>query len=88
MANDETAFPTLDATQISFLETLGERQSIGVGEYLYRSGDDAYDFFVIVWCPVAFRCSTLPFRVIRNRLAAARWLVFFGIASPRPSPKR
>ena len=48
MANDETAFPTLDATQISFLATLGERQSMGVGEYLYRSGDDAYDFFVIV----------------------------------------
>ena len=48
MADDETAFPTLDATQISFLGTLGERQSMGVGEYLYRSGDDAYDFFVIV----------------------------------------
>jgi thioredoxin reductase (NADPH) len=48
MADDETAFPTLDATQISFLETLGERQSMGAGEYLYRSGDDAYDFFVIV----------------------------------------
>ena len=48
MADEETAFPTLDATQISFLETLGERLSMGVGDYLYRSGDDAYDFFVIV----------------------------------------
>ena len=48
MTNDPVAFPTLDATNIAFLETIGERRATSVGEYLYRAGDDRYDFFVIL----------------------------------------
>jgi thioredoxin reductase (NADPH) len=48
MADDAAAFPTLDATAIAFLDTVGERRTVGGGEYLYRAGDDTYDFFVIV----------------------------------------
>src|SRR5437762_2958568 len=45
---DDTAFPSLDPTAIAFLEAVGERRTVGVGEYLYRAGDDAYDFFVVL----------------------------------------
>jgi thioredoxin reductase (NADPH) len=45
MAEDSVAFPTLDGTHISFLETIGGRQHMKVGDYLYRAGDDTYDFF-------------------------------------------
>src|SRR6476660_2576753 len=45
---DDAAFPTLDATAIAFLEGVGERMTAHAGEYLYRAGDDAYDFFVLL----------------------------------------
>src|SRR5438477_8019479 len=38
-------------------------------------------FFVSMWLPVALRCSTLPFRVTRNRLAVARCVFIFGMRS-------
>ena len=39
---------TLDETQLSTLEVLGTRRSVGVGEYLYREGDATYDFYVVL----------------------------------------
>lgn len=48
MADDEVAFPTLEASQLAFLESLGERRPVHAGEYLYRAGDEAYDFFVVL----------------------------------------
>ena len=48
MADDDAAFPTLDPTAIAFLETVGQRRTVGAGEYLYRAGDDDYDFFVVL----------------------------------------
>jgi thioredoxin reductase (NADPH) len=44
----DTRFPVLDPAEIAFLDALGERRSTHVGEYLYRSGDESYDFFVVV----------------------------------------
>src|SRR4051812_11986882 len=38
-------------------------------------------FFVNMWLPVALRCSTLPRRVMRKRLAVARCVFIFGIRS-------
>src|SRR3954471_7135597 len=38
-------------------------------------------FFVSMWFPVAFRCRTLPRRVMRKRLAVARWVFIFGMSS-------
>src|SRR6202165_3561551 len=48
MADDAEAFPTLDASELAFVETLGTRRSVAVGEYLYREGDATYDFYVVV----------------------------------------
>ena len=45
---DDAAFPTLDPAALAFLEEVGERRTVGAGEYLYRAGDDAYDFFVVL----------------------------------------
>ncbi len=42
------AFPTLDAHELTVLEALGTRRSTTAGEYLYREGDAAYDFFVVL----------------------------------------
>jgi thioredoxin reductase (NADPH) len=48
IADDAIAFPTLDASELAVLETLGTRSSMGVGEYLYREGDATYNFYVIL----------------------------------------
>jgi thioredoxin reductase (NADPH) len=48
MSLDAAAFPTLDESDIAFLDTLGTRRAVDAGEYLFREGDPTYDFFVIV----------------------------------------
>ena len=48
MADDEVAFPTLDAPEIAAIDALGKRRWVSAGEYLYREGDARYDFFVVV----------------------------------------
>ncbi len=42
------AFPTLEPADIATIEHLGTRRAVGIGDYLYRSGDDSYDFYVVV----------------------------------------
>jgi thioredoxin reductase (NADPH) len=48
VADDTTAFPTLDAAQIAALEPLGARRTVAPGDVLYRQGDTAYDFYVVL----------------------------------------
>ena len=48
MADDTTAFPTLDGGQLAALDALGTRRAMAAGEYLFREGDATYDFYVIV----------------------------------------
>jgi thioredoxin reductase (NADPH) len=48
MADDPAAFPTLDRAHVALLDALGTRRSVDAGEYLYRQGDAAYDFYAIV----------------------------------------
>jgi thioredoxin reductase (NADPH) len=48
VADDAVAFPTLDDAEVAVLDSLGARRSMAVGEYLFRQGDVAYDFFVIL----------------------------------------
>jgi thioredoxin reductase (NADPH) len=48
VSDDATAFPTLDADQMAVLDALGTRRRVDAGEYLYREGDAAYDFYVVV----------------------------------------
>jgi thioredoxin reductase (NADPH) len=45
----DEAFPTLDAAEIATLEPLGSRRAVLAGDYLYREGDAAYDFYVVLW---------------------------------------
>src|SRR5579872_3541052 len=45
---DESAFPILDASELAGLDALGTRRTTEVGEYLYREGDTAYDFYVVL----------------------------------------
>src|SRR5256885_15227073 len=47
-ADDAIAFPTLADSELAVLETFGTRRPIAAGEYLYREGDAAYDFYVIL----------------------------------------
>ena len=44
----DPAFTTLDASELALLEPLGTRRRVEAGEYLYREGDTAYDFFVVL----------------------------------------
>jgi thioredoxin reductase (NADPH) len=48
MADDEVAFPILDAPEIASIDALGQRRTVSAGEYLYREGDARYDFYVVV----------------------------------------
>jgi thioredoxin reductase (NADPH) len=48
MADDATMFPTLSPGQLAALEAVGTRRLVGEGEYLYREGDVAYDFYVVI----------------------------------------
>ena len=48
MADEEAATPTLDAADMALVAELGTRRQVEKGEYLYREGDVAYDFFVLV----------------------------------------
>jgi hypothetical protein len=47
-ADDAIAFPTLADSELAVLEALGTRQPVAAGEYLFREGDAAYDFYVIL----------------------------------------
>lgn len=45
---DQAAIPDLDAGEIAQLEPYGARRVAEPGEYLYRAGDAAYDFYVVL----------------------------------------
>jgi thioredoxin reductase (NADPH) len=48
MTDEDEAFPTLDEADMALVTQLGVRRRVTEGEYLFREGDDAYDFFVVV----------------------------------------
>jgi thioredoxin reductase (NADPH) len=48
MADDPVAFPILDAVELGRLEAVGTRRSVSSGEYLFREGDPARDFYVVL----------------------------------------
>ncbi len=45
---DAVAFPVLADEEISLVETFGSRRPTQPGEILYRQGDSAYDFYVVL----------------------------------------
>jgi thioredoxin reductase (NADPH) len=46
--SDERVIPTVDEADLAILEPLGTRRGVEAGEYLYREGDTAYDFYVVL----------------------------------------
>ncbi len=48
MVDDAQAIPTLDAADMALITELGATRRVSEGEYLYREGDVAYDFYVLV----------------------------------------
>jgi thioredoxin reductase (NADPH) len=44
----DDAFPTLEPAEIAALEPLGSRREVRAGDLLYRAGDAAYDFYVVL----------------------------------------
>ena len=45
---DAVAFPVLTDEQVSVVESFGMQRATRAGEILYREGDTAYDFYVVV----------------------------------------
>lgn len=45
---DDDIYATFDDDALATFDALGERRRVEVGEYLYRAGDLAYDFFVML----------------------------------------
>lgn len=48
MKADPSAFPVLDPSEVAIFEALGTRRRVVPGEYLYREGDAAYDFWIVL----------------------------------------
>jgi len=45
---DLTTSPALDTAELATLGTLGARRRVRAGEYLFRTGDAGYDFYVVL----------------------------------------
>ena len=45
---DASAFPFLDPSEVAIFEAIGTRRHVTAGEYLYREGDPAYDFWIVI----------------------------------------
>jgi thioredoxin reductase (NADPH) len=48
MLDDAAAFPLLNDADLALLESLGSRQTVAVGEYLFRQGDETYNFYIVL----------------------------------------
>lgn len=46
--DEESAYATLDSADVARISELGTRRRVDQGEYLYREGDDSYDFIVLI----------------------------------------
>ena len=48
MSDVDSSVATLDTAELGLLESLGTRHWVDAGHYLYRAGDKAYDFFIVL----------------------------------------
>lgn len=74
MAEDDALFPTFGAADLASIERLGTRRAVVAGEYLYREGDAAYDFFVMVSGLVDILVGTGPEERVIARHGPGRFL--------------
>jgi thioredoxin reductase (NADPH) len=74
MGDEEAATPTLDAADMALVTQLGDRRQVREGEYLYREGDLAYDFFVMVSAEVDIVVAVDGGERVITRHGAGRFL--------------
>src|SRR5262245_37757915 len=48
MVDDSVAFPSLGDADLALLEGLGTRRTVEAGEYLFREGDQTYNFYAVL----------------------------------------
>ena len=48
MLDDAVSFPLLNEADLTLLEGLGTRQTVAIGEYLFRQGDETYNFYIVL----------------------------------------
>jgi thioredoxin reductase (NADPH) len=65
---------TVNAAELAVLEPLGTRRQVEAGEYLYREGDPAYDFYVVLSGLVEITINADGEDRLLNTHGAARFL--------------
>jgi thioredoxin reductase (NADPH) len=48
MLDEAVAFPLLGDADLTLLQGLGTRQTVGIGQYLFQRGDETYNFYVVL----------------------------------------
>jgi len=74
VADDTEAFLELNEAELEALRPVGERVSVSAGQYLYREGDPAYDFYVVLAGVVEIVVTADGAERVLARHAAGRFL--------------
>ncbi|HWW82743.1 MAG TPA: FAD-dependent oxidoreductase [Vicinamibacterales bacterium] len=74
MADDTEAFLELNDAELAALRPVGERVPVSAGQYLYREGDPAYDFYVVLAGVVEIVVTADGAERVLARHAAGRFL--------------
>jgi thioredoxin reductase (NADPH) len=74
MTTEDEATPTLNAADLELVSHFGVRQRVEVGDYLFREGDPAYDFFVLVSAEVVIVVDADGGEEVIRRHGAGRFL--------------
>ena len=83
MAEDTTAFPTLDAADLDVLLAVGSRRATETGEYLFREGDASYDFYAVLAGAVEITVHAADGDRVIARHGAGRFLGELNLLSGR-----
>ena len=74
MADDTEAFLELNDAELAALTPVGDRRVVSAGQYLYREGDPAYDFYVVLAGVVEIVVTADGAERVLARHAAGRFL--------------
>jgi thioredoxin reductase (NADPH) len=74
VADDTEAFLELNDAELAALRPVGERVPVSAGQYLYREGDPAYDFYVVLAGVVEIVVTADGAERVLARHAAGRFL--------------
>jgi len=74
VADDTEAFLELNDAELAALTPVGDRRVVSAGQYLYREGDPAYDFYVVLAGVVEIVVTADGAERVLARHAAGRFL--------------